>query len=143
MTVVVDANLALKWTLPEDYTAEALALAARWAESGEHVIAPPIFRAEVTNALHQSVRLGKLANAAALNSLDFLLASTEIDEPAGLYSGALEIAGELGLGATYDALYLALAEHHTCDMWTADRRLVRAAQRRFPAVRWLGDVSTA
>ena len=143
MTVVVDANVALKWILSEDHTAEALALRTRWSESGERVIAPPIFRPEVTNALHQSVRLGNLAKAAALDGLDFLVPLTEISEPPELYARAFEIAGELGLGATYDALYIALAEHHACDMWTADRRLVRAAQRRFPAVRWLGDVPIA
>ena len=143
MTVVVDANVALKWILSEEHAAEASALRARWVESGERVTAPPIFRAEVTNALYQSVRQGKLTKAAASDGLGFLVAWIEIDEPPDLYTRALEVAGELGLGATYDALYIAFAEHHACEMWTADRRLVRAAQGRFPAVRWLGDVSTA
>ena len=141
MTVVVDANVALKWVLSEDQTAEASALRARWVESGESVIAPPIFRAEVTNALHQSLRQQKLTKTAASDGIGFLVEWIEINEPLGLYERALEIAGELGLGATYDALYIALAEHHACDMWTADRRLLGAAQRRFRSVRWLGDVA--
>ncbi len=143
MTVVVDASVALKWVLEEELTEEALALRARWIESEELTIAPPIFRSEVTNALHRAVRRGHLDSAAASSGLGFLLASTAIDEPLGLYGRSFDIAAELSQGATYDAHYIALAEHHKCDMWTADRRLVRAAQRRFPAVRWLGEVAIA
>ncbi len=140
MTVVVDASVALKWVLEEELTGEALALRMRWVGSEELTIAPPIFRSEVTNVLHRAVRRGHLDSAAASSGLGFLLASTAIEEPPGLYGRASDIAAELNQGATYDAQYIALAEHHECDMWTADRRLVRAAQRRFPAVRWLGEV---
>ncbi len=143
MTVVVDASVALKWVLEEDLTDEALALRERWIESVELTISAPFFRSEVTNALHRAMRRGHLESTAASSGLGFLLASTAIEEPSGLYGRAFEIAAELSQGATYDAHYIALAEHHACDMWTADRRLVRAAQRRFPAVRWLGEVAIA
>ncbi len=143
MTVVVDASVALKWVLEEELTEEALALRTRWIESEELTIAPPIFRSEVTNALHRAVRRGGIDGAAASSGLGFLLASTAIEEPSELYGRAFDIATELSQGATYDAHYVALAEHHECEMWTADRRLVRAAQRRFPSVRWLGEVVVA
>ena len=81
--------------------------------------------------------------AVAVDGLEVLVSEILIDEPPGLYTRALEIAGELALGATYDALYMALAEHHACDMWTADRRLVRTAQQQFPSVRWLGEMPAA
>ena len=141
--MVVDASVAVKWVLLENLSDEAFALKGRWTASHEWAIAPPIFRPEITNALHRAVQRGEIDKASGSDGVGLLVASTEIDEPLGLYSRAFEIAGELSLGATYDALYIALAEHHTCDMWTADRRLVRATQRRFPAVRWLGDVPIA
>ena len=141
MTVVVDASVALKWVLEEELTGEALALRTRWIESEELTVAPPIFRSEVTNALHRAVRRGDMDSAAASSGLGFLVASTTIEEPSGLYGRAFDIAAELSQGATYDSLYVALAEYHRCELWTADRRLVKAAQRRFPAVRWLGEVA--
>ena len=135
MTVVVDASLALKWVLQEEHTEEALVLRDHWQEAAEFVIAPPIFRSEATNALHQRVRRRQLSRSDAADILDSLMPAVATAEPVGLYSRALTLAGELGLGSTYDALYLALAESEGCEMWTADQRLVRSAQPRFPQVR--------
>ncbi len=141
MTVVVDASLALKWGLPEDDTEDAIALRDHWRDTGEYVVAPPIFRSEVTNAVRQNLRRGHLIRPDAAQVLGFLVSVVAISEPEGLYDRALALAGELGLGSTYDALYLALAELEGCEMWTADRRLARAVQPRSPRVRWLGDRS--
>ena len=140
MTVVVDASLALKWVLQEEHTEEALALWDRWQETVEYVVAPPIFRSEVTNVLHQRVRRGEFGRAHAEDALGCLTSLVAVDEPAGLYDRALTLADELGLPSTYDALYLALAEAQGCDMWTADRRLVRSVQRSFPQARWVGEL---
>ena len=139
MTVVVDASLALKWVVPEDDSEIAQAVRFRWQSSGESPVGPPIFRSEVTNALYQMVRKGGLRVEDATEALNALLLALAIVEPAGLYDAALTIADELGIGATHDALYVALAESEGCELWTADRSLVRAAQPRFPRVRWIGE----
>ena len=62
-----------------------------------------------------------------------------IREPSDLYDRALVLAKSLEQEAAYDALYLALAEAEGCDIWTADRWFVRAAQDRFGSVRWIGE----
>ena len=139
MTVVVDASFALKWALPEQHTREALALWDRWQASSEQVIAPPIFRSEVTNVLHVRARRGHLARSDASEILDFLISTVEISEPAPLYQRAFAMASEFHLGAAYDALYLALAESRGCEVWTADLKLVRSVQGEFGLVRWLGE----
>ena len=139
MTVVVEASLALKWVVPEDDSWAALALRSQWQASGEYLIGPPIFGFEVTNALYQLVRRGSLQPEYAEDALNALLPSVSIVEPAGLYGAALTIAEQLEMKATYDALYVALAEVDGCDLWTADRKLVRAAQPAFPQVRWVGE----
>ena len=139
MTVVVDVSLALKWVVPEDDSEIAQAVRFRWQSSGESPVRPPIFRSEVTNALYQLVRKGGLRVEDAAEALSALLPAVAIVEPAGLYDAALTIADELGVGATYDALYMALAESEDFELWTADRSLVRAAQPRFPRVRWIGE----
>ena len=135
MTVVVDASVALKWVLEEEHTEEALVLRDYWLGTAELVIAPPIFRSEVTNALHQRVRRGEFGRGDAQELLDSLIPAVTTAEPTGLYDRALTLAGELGLASTYDALYLALAESQGCEMWTADMRLARSVQPQFPQVR--------
>ncbi len=102
-------------------------------------MAPPIFRAEIANALHQRVRKREVSRLEATEMLDSLLALVVIGEPAGLYGRAMGLAGDLGLGSIYDALYLALAEYEGCELWTADQRLARQATPRLPLVRWVGE----
>ena len=139
MTVVVDASLALKWVVEEEDTEQATALRAEWYEEGELLVAPPIFRPEVTNALHQKVRRGEVGRPEAVEGLQQLVSAVAIGEPPGLYGRALDLAAAFRLGAVYDSLYVALAELEGCEMWTADRRLVNAVQRDFPQVRWVGE----
>ena len=143
MTVVVDASVALKWVLQEEHTDEALALRTRWQEAAELVIAPPIFRSEVTNVLHRRARRGEFTPHDAQDLLDALLPGVATAEPEGLYGRALTVAREMNLGSTYDALYLALAESEGCDFWTADLRFVRSVQRRFSQVRGITEVANA
>ena len=141
MTVVVDASLALKWVVPADDSQIAQHLWTRWQDAGQSLIGPPIFRPEITNALYQMVRRAVVRAEEADEALSALLPVVSIHEPGQLYERALTIAGELGMGATYDALYVALAEAERCELWTADRRLVRLAQPSFPKVRWIGEVT--
>ncbi len=140
MTVVVDASVALKWVLQEEYTDEALALRSRWQDAAELIIAPPIFRSEVTNVLHRRARREELTHVDARDLLDALLPAVATAEPAGLYGRALTMAGELMPRSTYDALYLALAESEGCEFWTADLRFVRSVQHRFSRVRGITEV---
>ncbi len=141
MTVVVDANIAVKWVAEESDSDEAVSLYRDWTERAELLIAPPIFRPEVTNVLHQKIRRGELGLGPAIQAMDVINDAVSIHEPAGLYTDALTISQELGVGATYDALYLALAESERCDLWTADKRFVRAVGYRSSRVRWLGELS--
>jgi predicted nucleic acid-binding protein len=69
----------------------------------------------------------------------FLALPIEFLNPAGLHYQALVLADALGLPATYDAHYLALAEHFGCELWTDDQRLLRHVAESLPFVRWIGD----
>jgi len=57
----------------------------------------------------------------------------------GSHFQALALADALDLAATYDAHYLALAEHLGCELWTDDQRLMRRVASSLPFVRWIGD----
>ena len=73
MAVVVDACLAIKWGVQEEYTEQALELWDVWQDSNELLAAPPLFRAEVTSVLHRMVRRSSMDPLDASDILEALL----------------------------------------------------------------------
>jgi predicted nucleic acid-binding protein len=138
-TVVVDVSVAVAWLLPEGHTNAALRMAETWLGDGIHIVAPGLFSAEITNALHQRVRRGEIGVDTAVKGLR-TLAEFEIElreNPDGPIR-ALELATQHARPSTYDCYYLALAEALDCECWTADERFynsVRATEKR---VRFIG-----
>ncbi len=139
MPVVVDACLAIKWGVEEEFTEEALELWDVWQSKNELLIAPPLFRAEVTNVLYRMVRRADMDPLDASDVLEVLLTTVATEEVEGMYERSLALALGLDQKSAYDTAYLALAESLSCEMWTADRRFARSAGTRFPQVRWIGE----
>lgn len=111
----------------------------RWLANGVAMIVPPLFRPEVTSVLREREYRGDLEGDEASVALDIALEWPVIVwEPGGhLQRRAYELAVRYNLPKTYDAQYLAVADLLGCDLWTADRRLVRGVGE--PWVRWIGD----
>ena len=114
--VVIDANIAVKWLVPEHDSAMAEALASEWRQSSVRAVAPYVLLAETANTLHQRVRQDQLTVDAAAALLHALRSTgIEFRHSVALYQRALAIADQLGQGAAYDSVYLALAESLDCD----------------------------
>jgi predicted nucleic acid-binding protein len=139
--ICVDASVAVKWILDEERSDRVRALYSTAVHTGEPIVAPPLLPLEVTNILRQRMRTrDSLSLVAATQHLnDFLALRIELHNPVGLHYWALVLADALGLPATYDAHYLALAEHLGCELWTDDQRLIQQVSRSLPFVRWIGD----
>ena len=140
MTVVVDANIAVKWLIREHDSNTASALANQWSRDSVRVTAPYTLLGETSNTLHQRVRRDRLEVSAA-TALIRRLRSTGIEfhHAFAFYPRAIELARLLDQGAVYDSIYLALAESLDCELWTADERFQRAAHGRYPRVRLLAE----
>lgn len=139
--ICVDASVAVKWILEEEYTEQALDLYFTSLRVGESIIAPHLMPIEVTNIVRQRMRKpdGPSLEEAML-LLDKILAfPITLLNPDGLHQRALAIAHAYGLPAAFDAHYLALSEFSRCELWTDDRRLLRQIGPELPFVRWLGD----
>ena len=54
---------------------------------------------------------------------------------------AWEIAREFQFPTVYDVTYLALAELHWCEFWTADEKLIKPVRNRLTFIQWLGSYS--
>jgi predicted nucleic acid-binding protein len=140
--MVVDTSIVLKWVLDEPDSATALALLTRWMREGTVIQAPALLTYEVANALYQRVRKGEMTAEKARKALeDVLLPELELNflEYTELGKRAITLAQQYNLPATYDAHYLALAEHQKCDYWTADTRLWNAIGGKLPWVHRLSD----
>jgi len=140
--IVVDSSVAVKWLLAEAHSDRADALYARSTSTPEHIIAPPLFRLEMTNIVWQRVRRQDITPARAEELLNaFLGMHVLIVSSPDADRTALKLARDFDLPATYDAYYIALAQHAGAALWTADERLLRALDGRLPFVRWIGDYS--
>lgn len=122
---VVDANVAIKWVIPEIHTELALSL----LDNQENLLlVPDFFFPEIGNILWKRVRRGEMNITQAQLSLD-TLKSVDIkvfpSEP--LINSALDIAYRINQ-AVYDCVYLTLAINHQCLMVKADKRFVNSIQ---------------
>lgn len=141
---VVDASTAVKWVIPEDFSDQADALLATSLQMARPIVVPAHFLSEVTNAIYQRVRSTRkerqISEERAQTALaEFVAVPVLLQSSAALYERAFAFARRLGLEATYDSLYVVLAEMVGGELWTADRRLLNALGTQAPWVRWLGD----
>lgn len=139
--ICADASIVVKWVLDEERSDQARALLREAVTAGRGIIAPPLLPIELTNILRQRTRpTDGMSLDVATRQLDrFLTLPITIHNPDGLHQRALALSHVLNLPAAYDAHYLALAEYFGCELWTDDRRLLRAVQNEFPFVRQLGE----
>lgn len=129
--VCVDASIIVaRLTAVDDGKLEALW--RQWIEAKTQLVAPYLVRYEATNVLYQIAKKNQLTRATTSETIRMLIALPIrlFDDPL-LHAGALTLAQELGLGATYDAHYLALAKQLNCQLWTRDAKLVRATEKKY------------
>lgn len=144
-TVVVDANIVLKWVLDEDDSSNAIALLAEWKRDKITVIAPSLLIYEASNILHREMRAKKISNDTTQSGINMILRTVVLvssNEPT-LYLRAIALSERFGLPAAYDTQYLSLAEREECELWTADTKMRRAVQSEFEWVKSLGDYHPA
>ncbi len=120
-SVVVDASVAVRWTIEMPWSDRAEAL----IRSKLPLIAPEWIVAEVANAFLYAVRERTDRVQRALDGLEFLPRWFAALMPAmGLRHRAMACALELD-HPVYDCFYLALAEKADCTYVTADERFLR------------------
>jgi predicted nucleic acid-binding protein len=143
--VIVDASIAIKWTLNESDSSAALALLAHWNDEEIEVLAPALLAYEVTNALYRRVRKGEIPFEDArrgLTEIIFKVVEFDFPEDPDFNIRAMELGQQFGSPAAYDSHYLALAEREGCELWTADLRMWNSVNGKLDWLRRLGDLPT-
>lgn len=138
--ICVDASVAVKWIIDEEFSGQALALVRRADRAAERIVAPALMPFEVGTIIRKQMRREGMTLAAAESLFArFLKSPIEHWSSHELHHEALRIADRYDLPAIYDAHYVALAASLDCDLWTADLRLHRNVGTKLPFVRWIGD----
>ncbi|MGE0665422.1 MAG: type II toxin-antitoxin system VapC family toxin [Sphingomonadales bacterium] len=119
-SAVIDSSVAIKWTIEEESSSEALALASR-----SSLMAPCLLLTECANILWRKVRYGQVSAQHAIEwHGDLSHAPIEYLDDHALLPRALALAVELD-HPVYDCLYLAASEASGAPLVTADAKLYR------------------
>lgn len=102
--------------------------------------APAHMAVEVVRTFDRLARRGHLtdeaARAYAMQMVEGVGTAVALHTDRSLLSAAWSLRANL---STYDAVYVALAEHLHLPLLTADLRLARACERRIPVITLTGD----
>ena len=134
MKYILDSSVAFKWVLPEIYTDKALLLRDDYRNGVHELLAPDIFPVEIIHGLAKAERQGRITPPqAGAHWQDVMTTAPLLSPSIPLIPRAYEIASQARFGV-YDCLYVALAELESCQLVTADDKLVKTLQSRFPRI---------
>lgn len=139
--MIVDASVILSAFFPDEQQAEAQALIRDHVIGRLQLAAPSLLLYEVTNAVVQARRQGRIDD----EQLQAILCSFEglgIALSSVTWQQMLPFALRFERSA-YDAAYLALAEAAGQPLVTGDSRMYNAVCEHLDWVRWIGDYAPA
>jgi predicted nucleic acid-binding protein len=124
LPLCVDASVVIRLLVDTPDGDRVQALWEEWHAAGRPFVAPCLLHYEVANALYRYERAGEMTEVEVQQALDAALGLPVrlVDDPA-LHVAAVLLARRLGLSATYEAHYVAVAERLGAEFCTADRRL--------------------
>lgn len=137
---VVDASVAVKWLVPEEYADIAAALIEPFCQ----LVGPEFLAIEVANVGVQKYRRNELTLDEALQFGEKIRNfPVSFVKDIDLVADAARLATGYGR-AIYDCLYVALAVREQCRLITADRRLYNALSPSHEDVLlWIADLPLA
>ena len=135
--MILDASVLLSAFFPDEAQAQAQAVLRQHAAGRERLKAPTLIVYEVTNAVWQAERRGRISSAQADEILQ-TVSGLDIELLPFQWGASLPLARKFNRSA-YDAAYLALAEAQSENLITADERLYNAVHSKLKRVLWLAE----
>jgi predicted nucleic acid-binding protein len=133
----VDARVILSAFFPDEDQAQTQALIRDHVVGRVELIAPTLLLYELTNAVVQARRRGRISDDQARNIL-LSFEGLKITSRPVTWQQMLPLALRFDRSA-HDAAYLALAEKTGQALITADHRLYNAVREHLEWVQWLGE----
>ena len=135
--MIVDASVILSAFFPDEDQAQAQALIREHVMGRVALVAPALLLYEVTNAVVQARRRGRISDEQAEKILTSFEGLGIALRPV-TWQQVLPLALRFDRSA-YDAAYLALAETSEQPLITGDRQLYNAVHEHLDWVQWMGD----
>ena len=126
MKQVLDSSVGFKWLVVEPHTDKARRLRDDFRAGLVDLLAPDVFPIEIAHALTRAERQGRITPA-QVTTLPQLIPALP------LLPRAHAISSQWRVGV-YDCLYVALAERQSCQLVTADDKLLKNLQPHFPFI---------
>jgi predicted nucleic acid-binding protein len=139
--MIVDASVILSAFFPDEAQAQAQALVRDHVTGQAELVAPELLVYEVTNAVVQAQRRGRIGEEQARGILTAFEGLAIALRPV-TWQQMHPLAVRYDRSA-YDAAYLALAEMAEHPLVTGDRRLYNAVHEQLDWVQWIGDYPQA
>lgn len=141
--IIIDASLALKWYLKEEYSEVALHILDLFKSSEIDLIAPPIMLLEIINGLLAATLVKRLSAKEAEHSIrTFMkLKIKEKNLTGDKYNLGMFFIAQKYKISVYDSSYAALAEAEHCDFYTADKKLYNQVSKvkKNSLVKWIEE----
>jgi predicted nucleic acid-binding protein len=135
--MIVDANVLLRAFLPDEIQPNAVAIVRGHAIGKIHLKAPALLPYELSNAVWQAERRGRINRSQADRIIESFT-NLDIELFPQSWGEMLPLARQFGRSA-YDAAYLTLAERLGEPLITGDERLYNAVHTKLDWVMWIGD----
>jgi predicted nucleic acid-binding protein len=133
--IVIDASVAVKFFLDEEYSATALSIRDSFIDGNETIAVPSIFAYEVLNALRYSNDFSSAELESAGSAiLDYGFSVHEMNSTFGRNMANAAKRYNISI---YDASYVALASMLRSTMYTSNKKLVEAV--KLPFVKHIKD----
>ena len=139
--MIVDASVILAAFFPDEEQTEAQALIRDHVIGRLQLVAPNLLLYEVTNAVVQARRRGRISDEQAEDILSSFEGLGIALRPV-TWQQMLPVALRFDRSA-YDAAYLALAEATDQPLVTGDSRMYNAVREHLDWVKWIGDYQEA
>jgi predicted nucleic acid-binding protein len=135
--MIVDASVILRAFFPDEAQAQAQSILREHVAGEVHLKAPSLLVYEVTNAVWQAERRGRISSS---QTEDILRAAhgLGIEQLPLEWGEMLPLARRFGRSA-YDAAYLALADRLEEQLVTGDERMYNAVHSKLKWVLWIED----
>ena len=138
MKIVIDASVAVKWYVNENYTQNAEKL----MDGNYELHAPELIFPEVGNIIWKKIIRGELSNdegSQIVSAFTSQSIETHLHKP---ILGAAFIGAKSTQQTVYDWTYLALAGSLSCQFITADERFFNAISKTklSGSLKWIGDL---
>ncbi len=130
--ICLDASFLIRTLTPNPQLKQATSLLEKWIENHAALIAPSLLTYEVSSVLRRLQYHKKLDSALAQETFTTFqqLGVAQIDTPQ-VHNLAWRLAQQFHHARTYVATYLAIAQLHNAELWTADKKLHASVSDQF------------